>query len=531
MMKRFSNFFHSENSVRGASVILLITMALSNVLGLFRDHFLASYIPTSELDIYFAAFRVPDLIFNFLVLGAISSAFIPVFCEFISKDKVEEGWKVTNSLLNIAVFLMLISAVVLFFIMPFITPLIVPNFDAEKMRRVTELSRLLMLTPVFFGVSYIFSGVLNSFKRFVAYSFAPLIYNLSIILGIFLLGRNSGITGIVYFVIIGAVLHMLIQLPSLINLGYKFEFLLDFKSPSIKRIGRLMFPRTIGMGVNQIMLVVYTAIGSALAVGSISAFNFANNIQTMPVVVFGTSFATAVFPTLTTAFSKSEPEKFIFYLNRTIRTISYLMIPVSVAFILLRAQIVRLILGSGNFGWSDTRATALTLGYFSLSLLAQGLIPLLARSFYAMKNTRTPMYISLITAAISIAIAYPLSAKMGVAGLALAFTIGSYINLFLLYILLARKYKGVVSPKVVYSIFKIIGISAVTGIIARESMHYLANIVNMNTFLGVLEQTVITLIIGFIVYVGISYLLKIEEISWALRRKINGKELENEPAQ
>lgn len=525
MIKRFSNFFHSENSVRMASVILLITMALSNVLGLFRDHFLARFIPTSELDIYFAAFRVPDLIFNFLILGAISSAFIPVFCEFISKDDLEEGWKVTNSLLNIAVLLMAISAIVLFFIMPFITPLVVPNFDAEKMHRVTDLSRLLMLTPIFFSISYIFSGVLNSFKRFVAYSFAPLIYNLSIILGIFLLGRSMGITGVVYFVIIGAVLHMLIQLPSVIKLGYKFEFILDFKNASIKRIARLMFPRTIGMGVNQIMLIVYTAIGSALAVGSISAFNFANNIQTMPVVVFGTSFATAVFPTLTTAFSKSEPDKFIFYLNRTIRTIAYLMIPVSVAFVLLRAQIIRLILGSGNFGWSDTKATALTLGYFSLSLLAQGLIPLLARSFYAMKNTRTPMYISLATAFISIIIAYPLSNRMGVAGLALAFTIGSYINLVLLYVFLANRYKGVVSKQVVYSILKIILISVITGLIAREGMHYLAELVNMNTFIGVFEQTVATLLIGLILYLGFSYIFKLEEISWAIKRKLNGKEL------
>lgn len=531
MIKKFSNFFHSENSVRMASVILLITMTLSNVLGLFRDHFLAAYIPTSELDIYFAAFRIPDLVFNFLILGAITSAFIPVFCEFLASDRLKEAWRITSILLNIAVALMLVSAIILFFLMPVLTPLVVPEFSAEKMQKTTELARLLMLTPIFFSISYIFSGVLNSFKRFVAYSFAPLIYNLSIIAGIFFLGRSIGIIGVVYFVIIGSILHVLVQLPSLIKLGFKFSLSFNFRDPAIVKIGRLMLPRTVGMGVNQLMLVVYTAIGSALAIGSISAFNFANNIQTMPIVVFGTSFATAVFPTLTTAFAKSENEKFVFYLNRTIRTVIYLLVPVSVAFILLRAQIIRLILGSGSFGWSDTKATALTLGYFSLSLVAQGLVPLLARAFYAMKNSRTPMWISIITVIISIAIAYPLAERLGVAGLALSFTIGSFVNLILLYILLAYKYPAVLSPNVIKSVGKIVMISAITGLIAREVMHYAANLVNMATFVGVLSQAVITLVFGLGIYLIFSYLFRLEEISWALKRKINGKEAEDGTVQ
>jgi putative peptidoglycan lipid II flippase len=340
-----------------------------------------------------------------------------------------------------------------------------------------------------------------------------------------------GIKGIVYFVIIGAVLHVLVQLPSMVKLGWKFQFKFDYKNPSIIKIGRLMLPRTIGMGVNQIMLIVYTAIGSTLAIGSISAFNFANNIQTMPLVVFGTSFATAVFPTLTTAYSNKETDKFIFYLNRTIRTIAYIMIPVSIAFILLRAQIVRLILGSGNFGWGDTKATALALGYFSLSLLAQGLVPLLARAFYAMKNSRTPMYVSIVTVLISVAVAYPLATKMGVAGLALSFAIGSYVNLILLYILLVRKYREVLAANVVWSVIKIVIISLVTGLIAREGMLYFANLVNMNKFVGVLEQTIMVIIVGLIIYVCLSYIFKLEEISWALKRKINGKEIESEPVQ
>ena len=154
MVKKFSNFLNSKNSVRGASIILIITMTLSNILGLLRDHFLAGKIPTSELDIYFAAFRIPDLIFNFLILGAISSAFIPVFCSFIENKKMDEGWKVVNTLLNISVILLSVAAIAMFFLMPYLTPLVVPDFTVEKMAEVTKLSRLLMLTPIFFSISY-----------------------------------------------------------------------------------------------------------------------------------------------------------------------------------------------------------------------------------------------------------------------------------------------------------------------------------------------------------------------------------------
>lgn len=525
MVKKLSSFFHGENSVRGASLVLIITLTLSNILGLLRDHFLAGLIPTSELDIYFAAFRVPDLIFNFLILGAISSVFIPIFCDYISSKNLKEGWKVTNTFLNMAVLSMLFFAVLMFFLMPWVTHLVVPDFSAEKMAQTTLLSRLLMLTPIFFSASYIISGVLNSFKRFVAYSLAPLVYNLSIIVGTLLLGSKIGVIGVVYFVIFGSVLHLLVQLPSAIKLGFKYQTILIWNHPSIKRILRLMIPRTIGMGVSQIMLLIFTAIASALAAGSIAAFNFANNIQTMPTVVFGTSFATAVFPTLTTAIAEKRYDKFIFYFYRSVRTITYLLIPISVAFILLRAQIIRLILGSGQFEWSDTKTTALTLGFFSISLIAQGLIPLLSRGFYAYKNTRTPMYISIVTVIVSVFIGYLVSKPMGVAGLALAFSIGSFVNALLLYLYM-RTFPGFKFDLSVFtSASKTIVMSAVMGLAIWASNHFFANHLDMNTFFGVLEQTIIAIILGAAVYLLLSYLWKCDELKWAISRKVNGESL------
>ena len=522
MVKRISGLFSRENSVRAASIILIITLTLSNLLGLIRDRFLTKNIATSNLDIYYASFKIPDLIFNLLILGAITSAFIPIFSDYIAKKELKEGYEVTNTLINIALIFMIVAAIILGIFMPYLMPLIVPKFDATRMQEAVKYSRLFMLTPIFFSVSYIIGGVLNSFKRFLSYALAPLFYNGSIIVGAAVFAPKYGLIAVVYCVIAGAVLHLMVQLPSAMKLGFRFQAVFDWRHLAIKRIIRLMIPRTIGMGVNQLMLIAYTAIASSLVAGSIAAFELSNNIMTMPVVVFGTSFATAVFPTLTSKIAEGDKKGFAFYLNRSLRSIAFLLIPASVAFILLRAQIIRLILGSGKFGWDDTKRTALTLGFFSISLLAQGLLPILARAFYALKNTRTPMYISIVTAIVGIAFGYPLARVYGVAGLALAFSIGSFVNVIILYYYLKKIYPDIWNKAVLYSFIKIAGISLIMGVAMWIAMHLAAPHVNMNRFFGVLTQTIIALAIGFAAYFGLSYLFGLDEMKWAVTRKING---------
>ena len=522
-MKRFFGLFSKENSFRGASVILIITLALSNILGLLRDRFLTKNISTHDLDVYYASFRVPDLIFNFLILGAISSAFIPIFSEFIANKKEKEGFKVTNDLLNVGLVFMILAAIVFYLIMPEVMPLIVPKFDQERLDQAIKFSRLMMITPIFFSISYILGGVLNSFKRFLSYSMAPLVYNLSIIFGAAVLAPKYGMVSIIYCVIAGSLLHLLVQLPAAIKLGFRYQFILDFKEKTFKRIVSLMIPRTIGMGANQLLLIVYTAIASSLAVGSISAFSLSNNMQTMPTVVFGTSFATAVFPILTSKISGNDREGFAFYLERSMRAIAFLLIPSSVIMILLRAQIVRLILGSGKFNWDDTKMTAMALGLFSVSLLAQGLIPLLAKAFYALKNTKTPMYISIATVIVSVVFAYPLAKWLGVAGLALAFSIGSFANAIALFVYLHKAYPGGWRFSMIYSYVKITFISIAMGLFVWGTIHLMANVVDMTRFYGVLEQTIVACLVGLISYLSLSYLFDCEEMKWALTRKINGK--------
>lgn len=517
-MKRIFSQFSRENSLRGASLILVITLTISNLLGLVRDRILTHNIATASLDIYYAAFRIPDLIFNFLILGAISSAFIPIFSDFLAHNQEEEGFRITNILINLGLILTLISTICLFFLMPDLVPLVVPKFDAVRMSTTVRYAQILMLTPIFFSVSYIIGAVLNCRKRFLAYSLAPLIYNLAIIIGAAYFAPKYGVLGVIWSVVAGSFLHLLIQLIPVYRLGFRWQPVISLTEKPIKRIARLMIPRTISMGSSQIMLIAYTAIASALAAGSISAFNLANNIQTMPVVVLGTSFATAIFPTLAKKISADETEEFSSYLNQTLRVMGYLLIPSTVIFILLRAQIVRLILGSGKFNWDDTKMTALTLGFLSLSILAQGLIPLLSKAFYALKNTRTPMYISIITVIFSVSLAFPLARSMSVAGLALAFSLGSYLNLIILIHYLRKRYAGVLDHGLIISYSKTLLSALVMGITVYLSMHLAANYVDMTRFIGIFLQTIFACVVGVISYLVMGYITGQEELGSILKR-------------
>ncbi|MEK9156345.1 MAG: murein biosynthesis integral membrane protein MurJ [Patescibacteria group bacterium] len=514
MTKKLWQLFNREESVRGASLILIITLTGSNILGLFRDRFLARNISFSDLDIYFAAFRIPDTLFNFLVLGAISSAFIPIFSDFIANKKTREGFRLVNLMFSTAALLMVLVAIGFYFMMPQALAWVVPDFSAERFLETVKLARILMLTPIFFAISYIIGGVLNSHQRFLAYALAPLMYNLAIIVGAVWVAPRFGLIGVVWSVLAGSVLHAAIQVPALIKIGYRWRFVLDFSDVQLRRIGRLMLPRSLSLGFNQVLLTIYTSIASSLAAGAIAAFSFSNNIQTVPVVILGNSFATAIFPTLAHRIARKDEAGFVDYLSQTIRVIGFLLVPATVIFILFRAQIVRLILGSGKVGWEDTKMTAVALGFFSISLLAQGLIPLLARAFFAIKNTRTPMYISLVSVAISIIIAYPLSSRFSIAGLALAFSLGSFVQAILLFSAMSRIYPKLWSAKLVISLLRTAFISLAMGGFVWLTMHAMANIVDMTRYWGVLAQTATGLLVGAGIYFGVNKLFNSEELGW-----------------
>jgi len=280
----------------------------------------------------------------------------------------------------------------------------------------------------------------------------------------------------------------------------------------MRKVIRLMIPRTMGIAVNQINFLVITIFASTLASGSLAIFNFANNIQSFPLGLFGVSFAVAAFPSLSAYASRGMNEKFVENFSKTFRKIIFFIIPLSVFILLLRAQLVRVILGSGQFNWEDTVLTFETLGFLTVSLFAQCLVPLLTRSFYAIHNTKTPFYIALATEAINIILVILLIGKFQVSGLAIAFSTASIVNMALLFAILRKKIGYLDEKNILNSAFKVILAATIAGMITQILKYAIDLVANIDTFLGIFAQLIISGGAGIAVFLLMSWVFKIEEL-------------------
>lgn len=520
MIKRI--FSSQSKTITGAAVILAAASFISRLIGIIRDRIFAHQFGAGDaLDIYYSAFRIPDLVYNLIIVGALSAGFIPVFMKLLTKDK-DEAWKTTNSIINILGLILIIICGILFIFTPQIMKFIVPGFDPEKLKLTITLTRIMYLSPILLGISGIISSVLQSFKNFLVYAFTPIMYNLGIIIGAIFFTPIWGINGLAYGVILGALLHLIIQIPSLIHHGFRYKTLFLWKNKYVREIGKLMIPRTLGLATSQINLIVITILASTLTAGSIAVFNLANNLQYFPIGIIGISFAIAAFPTLAKLTAEDKKQDFINSLSGTIRQILFFIIPLTIIFLLLRAQIVRVVLGSGQFDWNDTILTANTLAFFSLSLFAQCLIPLLARAFYALHDTWTPFFISLGSAVLNIGLSIYFKNLYGVEGLALAFSISMIIQLALLWLILRKRLGTLNESKAVSSLYKISVAAIIMTVLIQFLKDPVSQFVNMEKFWGILIQGAFSGTIGLLAYGGICWLLRLEEMqhfSQSLKRR------------
>lgn len=527
MIQQIKSLVSGKNTVTAAATILVATTLISNVLGLLRDRFFAQKIPTDLLDTYFAAFRLPDLIFNLLILGTVSAAFIPLFLAERGKSD-RAAWQLVNRTITLAIGALVILAVVLWVAMPLLTPLLVPDFSPEKQELTLRLSRILLIQPVFFGLSYLFSGILNAMKRFFVYALAPLVYTLAIIVSTLLFADQYGVYALVWGVVVGSVLHMLIQGFTARNIGLSWHFDANWRDPAIGKLVRLMIPRSIGLGTMQLMLLVFTSIASSLGSGSVAIYSFADNIQTMPTAVFGLAFITALYPTLSEAAAKRDDTAYAELIWRGIRYLLVVMIPAGIGLILLRSEIVRLILGTGYFGWEATIATYQTLAFFSISLAIQVIGVLLARAFYALHDTLTPTIYQVLGFVLSIALAYYLAPTtglgLGVPGLALAFSIGSTLTLALLYWKLRQTVPAILRGEhVLLPLLRDVALGSLALIASVQLVKFgLAYVVDLNRFWEVLLRAALAIVAGAGAYWVVMMHLGVEELSIIneiLRRK------------
>lgn len=531
----FNQFFNSQTkTVTSAAGLVAISALISRILGLIRDRLLAGRFGAGpELDIYFSAFRIPDFVYGILIAGGIVAAFLPLFSDYFQKGK-EKAWELTNNVLNCFLVLLIFICLILFIFTPQILKLIVPGFTPEEKALTSSLTRIMFLSPIFFGISAIFSGILHYFNRFLVYSLAPILYNLGIIFGILFLVPIFGILGLAYGVILGAFCHLAIQIPSAVSAGFHWRPIFNFRFPGLKRIFKLMIPRTIGAAASHLNLIVITALASTLVPGSIAIFNFSNNLQYFPIGIIGVSFAIAAFPAFSKTWANGEKEKFSENLSSVFRQILFLIIPISLFIFLLRAQTVRLILGTGQFGWLETRLTAACLGIFAFGLFASSLVPILARAFFSFQDTKTPVAIGIISIVLNIVLCFlfiwllnssnifqqllgNLLKLQGIKNIQvlsfpLALSVSGIFNFALLLNFLKKKIKNLRLKEVLLSLWKILISSFIMALFTYFTLKIVANFVNMNTFLGVLFQSTAALFVALFIYILVAFLLKSPEL-------------------
>ncbi len=511
--------FFQQTNILSAATVIAAAVLVSRFLGIVRYWLLAIYIkPISDLDLFFAAFRLPDLLFQILVMGTLTTAFIPVITGYLSSGEDRKAWRSCSIIINLALLIFALLALLAFIFTPQLALVVAPGFTGNpaKTQTLINLTRIMLSAQVFFIISNFFSAIIQSTKRFLIPALAPVAYNLGIIIGIVFLSGNFGVYGPAWGVVLGTILHLVIQIPLVSHLKFHYETVVDLKNEGVREIGKLLGPRTLGLAIAQLSFTVDTALASLLPASSITILNLAQALQQFPIGVFGATIAQAALPTLAEDREKGNLENFKSTLLTSLHQILFLTMPAAVILIVLRIPMVRLAFGLGNTNipWPLTVLTGKTLAVFAVAVAAQSLLNLLVRGFYALRDSSTPVKIGIFafTASIAFSLTFITVLHWPVWSLALSSTLGDLINFSLLLFFLDRKLnfdkKNLLLPAV-----KIILAALATGISLYVPMKLLDQLVFDTTKTVPLIMLVGTVsLIGLSVYLFFTWLLDIQEL-------------------
>lgn len=507
-----------QTTIFGGAIIVSSSWIISKFLGFGREWLIARQFGTAGADPIYAAFTIPDFIYGTLILGSLLTAFIPVFLAYRAQNE-DEAWRIARSILNIIVVVFAVLGLVLLVAAPPIIHLLVGDkFGQAAQQESVQLMRIMSMNMLLFAVSNVFAGVLQASKQFLAVSVAPIMNNLGAVFGLLILTPSMGSAGVAWGAVLGALLHCSIQAIAAYRVGWRFGPSASWKHPGVRQIGRLLLPRTIGQSVTQIDQLVNVPIATRIGPSNLTIFRRANVLQDFPSSIVGVSLATVAFPTFVELLTAGKKEEFVKHFSQIVRQILFIIIPLTVLFIQLRAQYVRLAFGTGSVTWDETIATAQTLGFFALSFFAQSLIPVLARSFYAMQDTVTPVRITMVSVGLDVVGSIVLGMSMGITGLALSFTISSIINAGWLFIALHRRVGHLDEDKIFVSTLKIIAVTIIMAIAVQVVKPVTVSFgFDLTHGLGVLVQAVVGTLVGFIVFGSLAGLFRLEEASLITR--------------
>ncbi len=429
----------ATSALARAGLVVSGAFLVSRLLGYVRVVVFVHAFDPAELDTFFAAFRIPDLIFQLVAAGALSSALIPIVSTLLEREEHARAWRIVSTVINLMLIALVVLAGVLFVLAPLVMRAITPGFQGEQLEQTITLTRIMLLSPIFLALGAVATSVLNSGGRFAASAIAPIVYNLAIIGGALFLAPSLGIEGLAVAVVAGSLGHLLVQLQPLRRLGFRYVPRIDRDDPEARRALLLMAPRAFGLGASQVTFIVVTALASGLAVGAVADFNIAFTLLQIPIGVIGVPLGIVLLPSLSRDAGVGREVEFARLLTRSLRLILFVMIPIAGLLAVLRREVVDLLFGGGKIGDADLAIIASTLSWFLIGLAAHALIAVLARAFYARQDTLTPVLVAVAAVFANTTLAVALVGTLGLGGIALAIAVAAWLEaITLLFILRMR---------------------------------------------------------------------------------------------
>ncbi len=446
--------------------MLIVVALMGQGLGFFRNRLISTNFTVHDpgsTDAFFAAFQIPDFFFLTIAAGALGVAVVPFLSDRLQKGDRKGLWDVTSSLLNLLAIVMFFVALIIFlFAKPLLQHVVAPKLSPHQLDQAAQIMRLVALNPLFFTLSGILTSVQQTFGRFFFYAIAPLFYNLSIIIAIYIFKEDIGVVGLGIGALIGGLAQLLVAVMGLWGLGFNYRPKINFKSQNFKLILKRLPARSIDQGVDSINSIVETNRASSLGSGPVTYYNFATTLMNVPVMLFGTAIATAAFPRLTERLAQNRPDLFHKDFFRVFRLMLWIAMPVVVVSYFARGYLARLLFGD------VAPEVSLIFGYLTVAILFRILYTILSRFFYAQKDTKTPLFVSLFAIGLNIILAYSLAKPnaYGIAGLALAQSITAAVEVVLLFTVMFIKDKYILNKEFwgsIARIFSVTGFSVITA--------------------------------------------------------------------
>jgi putative peptidoglycan lipid II flippase len=503
----------SGRTLARAGMIVAGAYFISRILGYVRVVVITNEFGAgTQLDAYFAAFRVPDTLFQLVAAGAFGSSMVPVLAGIFAKGEDEHGWRVVSTVINVMLIVLATLAVIIAILAPQIVPIITPGFDAVGTELTVRLTRIMLMSPVLLALAAVASSSLNVRGRFAASAVAPSLYNISIIVGAVLLGPVLGVEGLAVGVVIGSLLHLGVQIRPLVREHFHLSLGIDLSDPAVRQILRLMVPRAIGLGANQIVFIVATMLASGVGLGAVTDYNVATTLLQIPLGTIAYPMSLVLMPTLSRVVATGTTSEFAQLLTRSMRLIAWIMLFISAVGFVLRRQGVTLL-----FAGLDAQAIAQTadaLAFLLLGLTGLSLVIILSRAFYAGKDTRTPVFTAFADLAVAVGTGVALVGSMGLAGIAVGITAGAWTEATVLGVLLWRRIPSIGVDRFV----RPLGLFAIGAVVSGLAM---AGVVQLtDPIIGaepgrllLLVQIIVTGAVGGIVYALYAVLLRIPELS------------------